>query len=71
MEMEETILGLCKSILKFTSLRKSRKRRHLRINRNGKDRVRFMSGIEANMTFTSKGRRHMEQKTRTAKKTDS
>lgn len=30
-----------------------------------------MSGIEANMTFTSKGRRHMEQKTRTAKKTDS
>lgn len=57
MEMEEAVLGLCKSILKFTSLKKSRKRRHLRINRNGKDKVRFVSGIEANMIFTSKGRR--------------
>lgn len=57
MEMEETVLGLCKYILKFTSLRKSRKKRHLRINRNSKGKVRFVPGIEANMIFTSKGRR--------------
>lgn len=55
---EDPVLGLCKPIQKCMYLRKNSKRWHLRINRNGKDKVRFMSGIgQAHMILTSKGRR--------------
>lgn len=56
--MEGPVLGLCESILQYFFLRKSCKRRHLRIKRNCKDKVRFMSGTgEANMLLTSEDRR--------------